>query len=208
MTKLSKMRSFKYYLFFALTMVFLRTHAQENATAPEQQGSLESGTIESQFDYLNSVSNNYQEYKVVRKAHLDRIKANITDSLRVFKDQIGTKDNQLTEQKSSIDQLNQELESTQAELQQALDMKDSFSFMGMYIEKSAYNSLVWGLVIILVLFLLYFIYRFKRNFAVTAELKQSLAEIREEFEQHRRNTLERERKLNRQLVDEMNKRKI
>ena len=208
MTKPTKMRSFKYHVLFVLTMIFWGAQAQENNTPPEQQGSLESGTIESQFDYLNSVSNNYQEYKVVRKAHLDRIQANVTDSLRVFKDQIETKNSQLTDQNSSIDQLNQELESTQAELQQALDMKDSFSFMGMSIEKTAYSSLVWGLVAILVLFLLYFIYRFKRNFSVTAELKQSLAEIREEFEQHRRNTLERERKLNRQLVDEMNKRKI
>src|SRR5690606_15281499 len=102
--------SFKYYVFFALTMIFLGAQAQENTAPPEQQGSLESGTIESQFDYLNSVSNNYQEYKVVRKAHLDRIQANVTDSLRVFKDQIDTKNNQLIEQNSSIDQLDQELE--------------------------------------------------------------------------------------------------
>jgi hypothetical protein len=40
---------------------------------------------------------------------------------------------------------------------------------------------------------------------VTAETKQSLEDLREEFELHRRNTLERERKLNRQLVDALNK---
>jgi hypothetical protein len=181
--------------------------AQEADTnAPE--GSLNSGTIESQFDYLNSVSNNFQEYKVIRKTNMDKIKGNVLDSLNVFKDQIATINTQLREQKASIDQLNTDLKSSQVELQEALDMKDSFYFMGMYIHKSTYNTLMWGIIILLSISLLFFIYRFKRSYSVTAEIKQNLIETRDEFELHRRNTLERERKLNRQLVDEMNKKKV
>lgn len=181
--------------------------AQDAETnAPE--GSLNGGTIESQFDYINSISNNFQDYKVVRRTNLDRIKANVLDSLKVFKDQIGTVNTRLNEQNASIDQLNNQLSTSQEELQEALDMKDSFYFMGMYIHKSTYNTMMWGIIILLGISLLFFIYRFKRNYSVTAEIRQNLAEIREEFENHRRNTLERERKLNRKLVDEMNKKKV
>lgn len=200
------MKIVKILLFFAIIIPIIATNAQQ---APQANpGSLESGTIQSQFDYINSVSNNYEEYKVVRRAHLDRIKSNVTDSLKVFKDQLVTLNNQLTEQKTSMDQLNGSLTTTQTELQAALDMKDSFSFMGLYIHKSTYTSMMWGIVIVLGVALLFFIYRFKRNYSVTAEIRKTLEETREEFEQHRRNTLERERKLNRQLVDEMNKRKV
>src|SRR5690606_27198721 len=143
-------------------------------------------------------------YKVVRRAHLNKIRANVLDSLKVFKDQLATVNSQLAEQQASTNELNSTLAASQAELQQALDMKDSFSFMGMYIHKSTYNNLMWGIVILLTVLLLFFIYRFKRSYAVTAEIKQTLHETQEEFELHRRNTLERERKLNRQLVDEMN----
>jgi hypothetical protein len=188
-------------------MTSLSVNAQETETkAPE--GSLNSGTIESQFEYINSTSNNFQEYKVVRRTHLDKIKANVLDSLKVFKDQVGIVNKQLTEQKASIDELNTQLTTSQAELQEALDMKESFTFLGMYIQKSTYNTMMWGIVILLGVSLLIFVYRFKRNYSVTAEVKQNLAEIREEFELHRRNTLERERKLNRKLVDEMNKKKV
>src|SRR5690606_30220388 len=121
--------------------------------------------------------------------HLDKIRANVTDSLKVFKDQLVTVNNQLAEQKASIDQLNNTLGTSQAELQQALDMKDSFSFMGMYIHKSNYNNLMWGMIVLLAVLLLFFIYRFKRSYAVTAEIKQTLHETQEEFELHRRNTL-------------------
>ena len=200
------MKTVKLLLFFAAMLPFIAANAQQ---APQTNiCSLDSGSIESQFDYINSVSNNFEEYKVVRRANLAKIRANVTDSLKVFKDQLGTLNNQLTEQKNSIDQLNGSLSTSQAELQQALDMKDSFSFLGMAIHKSTYNTMMWGIVIVLGILLLFFMYRFKRNYSVTAEIKQTLEETREEFELHRRNTLERERKLNRQLVDEMNKRKV
>lgn len=203
---LHPMKTVKLLLFFAAMLPFIAANAQQ---APQTNiGSLDSGSIESQFDYINSVSNNFEEYKVVRRANLAKIRANVTDSLKVFKDQLGTLNNQLTEQKNSIDQLNGSLSTSQAELQQALDMKDSFSFLGMAIHKSTYNTMMWGIVIVLGILLLFFMYRFKRNYSVTAEIKQTLEETREEFELHRRNTLERERKLNRQLVDEMNKRKV
>ena len=202
------MKIAKYLLFFAGIFSYAISHAQEVPAKTSPEGSLNSGTIESQFDYLNSISNNFQEYKVVKKANLDKIEGNVTDSLNVFKEQLVSINNQVKEQKAAIDQLNNDLKTSQSDLQQALDMKDSFSFMGMYIHKSTYNTLMWGLVILLAVALLFFIYRFKRNYSVTAEIKQSLMETREEFDLHRRNTLERERKLNRQLVDEMNKRKV
>ncbi|MEX2594187.1 MAG: hypothetical protein WD426_15550 [Anditalea sp.] len=201
------MKSIKCLSFFVCLLALSTTYAQVNPSTPPE-GSLNSGTIESQFEYLNSISNNYEDYKVIKRANLEKIKANITDSLNVLKDQLNTINNQLNEQQASIDQLNEGLQTSQSDLQQALDMKDSFFFMGMYIHKSTYNALMWGIVIILAISLLFFIYRFKRSYAVTAEIKQSLMETREEFEQHRRNTLERERKLNRQLVDEMNKKKV
>lgn len=194
--------------FVLLFFVLLPSVAFSQEAPKTDVGSLDSGTIESQFDYINSVSNNFEEYKVVRRSNLNKIKANVLDSLKVFKDQITTLDNQLGEQKTSMDQLNGNLTTTQAELQEALDMKDSFSFMGLYIHKSTYTTMMWGIVIVLGIALMFFIYRFKRNYSVTSEIRKNLEETREEFEQHRRNTLERERKLNRQLVDEMNKRKV
>lgn len=201
------MKLLKFLLFFVTTLPFtIATYGQE---APQKDpGSLDAGTIESQFEYINSVSNNYEDYKVVKRNNLDRIKTNVLDSLKMFKDQLADIKIQLEEQKSSTATLNDNLSASQAELQKAQEMKDSFSFMGMYIHKSNYNSLMWGLVILLTVLLLFFIYRFKRNYSITAEIRNTLEETREEFETHRRNTLERERKLNRQLVDELNKRKV
>ena len=55
--------------------------------------------------------------------------------------------------------------------------------------------------------LLFFIYKYRNSNAITKQSNKSLAEIEEEFEEHRRNALEREQKVRRQLQDMINEQK-
>lgn len=190
-------------LFIIISTLHFITSAPE---AFAQEEGLSGGSIKSQFDYLKSVSSNYQEYKVVRRSHLDQLEANIADSVNSFKRQITEINNQLREQKASIEQLNTEITQTNEELEDAISKKDSFYFFGTYVHKNLYNNLMWGAVILLAVVLAISYFRFKRSHIITAETRKRLEEIQEEYEQHRKNTLERERKLNRQLVDALNKR--
>lgn len=162
------------------------------------------GTIQEQFEYLKKISSNYQEYKVVKRTELDLLQANISDSIARYQGVIQELNATLQENKNQIDQLNQEMRSTHDQLEQAIAERDSFRIFGLLLHKQLYVNLVWGIMALLLLILLVSFIRFKRSHRVTAETKQSLEDLREEFEQHRRNTLERERKLNRQLVDALN----
>lgn len=171
-----------------------------------QEEGLDKGTISSQFEYIKNVSTNYQEYKVVKRSHLDKLEANINDTIATFHRQLAELKSQIVDQKASIDQLNQEMAGTNEQLADALEQRDSFSFFGMYIHKNLYNNLMWGAIVLLAVILVISYFRFRRSHVVTAETKKRLDEIQEEYEQYRKNTLERERKLNRQLVDALNKR--
>ncbi|WP_228527532.1 hypothetical protein [Pararhodonellum marinum] len=199
------MKNFKLITLLACLLFSLHAFAQEEESI-ESPGSLNEGTIESQFDYLNRISNNYQDYKVIKRVNIDKIRKNISDSLNVFRNEIIAKNTQIKDQKAQLDQLNANIDNLEQNLQETIEIKDSFSFMGMHIHKSTYSKLMWILVFILLGTLLFFLYLYNRSHSVTAEIKRTLDETKEEFEQHRKNTLERERKLNRQLVDEMNKR--
>ena len=79
------------------------------------------------------------------------------------------------------------------------------ALFGIAMSKSGYNVLMWSIIAGLLAFLLFFIFRFKNSNAITKEAKQKLTEVEEEFEEHRRNALEREQKVRRQLQDELNK---
>ena len=195
-----------FLLSFLACFVFSQSSFAQEET--QEEGSLSSGTISSQFDYLHSVSNNFQEYKVVKKTNLDKIQKNITDSLNVYKNQISEINQELAAQKAQIQQFDSRISIAEKDKEEALAAKDNFAIFGMPIHKTAYSNLMWGIVIFLGLALIFFLYQYKRSHKVTSETIRTLEETKEEFDQHRKNTLERERKLNRQLVDEMNKRQI
>lgn len=186
-------------------IIFMFTVSFNLSSAIAQETGLEGGSIKSQFEYINTVSTNYQEYKVIRKTQLDQLESNIIDSIGAYQKQIADVNVQLNDQKSSIEGLNAEIIKTNESLEEAISQKDSFSFMGFYLHKNLYNNLVWGLIIALTLILIISYFRFRRSHVVTAVTKKRLDEVQREYEQHRKNTLERERKLNRQLVDALNK---
>ena len=185
--------------------IFMLTAAVQITGAFAQENGLDGGSIKSQFDYIKDVSTNYQDYKVIKRAQLDQLESNITDSISAYQKQIAAINTQLNEQKASIEGLKAEITRTNEALEEAISQKDSFSFFGTYLHKNLYNNLMWGLIIALALILIISYFRFKRSHVITADTKKRLDEVQEEYEQHRKNTLERERKLNRQLVDALNK---
>lgn len=201
------MQNIKFIAFFSFVL-FSFTLSAQNTPPPAQvpKGSLSSGTLDSQFGYMLSISNSFQDFKVVRKTNLEKFRSNVSDSLNNFKSQISSGNAQLTKQKARIDSLQSGIQTAQNNLEEALNSKDNFSVLGVPIHKVTYSLIMWGLVIVLASALFFFIYRHRQSHVVTIDTRHALEELRQEFDLHRKKAMEREQKLNRQLVDEMNKR--
>ncbi|WP_192347637.1 hypothetical protein [Algoriphagus sp. Y33] len=167
----------------------------------EEKGSLKSGTIDSQFDYIYSVSNNFQEYKVVKRTNLDQLKSNILDSMRTMRTEVGDLKLLIVSEKDSIKNLNAILAIAETEKQEAIAEKDNFSFLGMGIHKAVYSSMMWIVVAVLAGALAIFSFQYFSSFKKIRKAQKDLAEVQEEFDNHRKNMLDRERKLKRELVD-------
>ncbi|WP_236959739.1 tRNA (guanine-N1)-methyltransferase [Joostella atrarenae] len=186
---------------FSISVVF----AQEKE---DKELSLTEGSIDNQFEYIFEKANNYQDYKVVKINWLQLLKKNTLDSVARLEKELHTSEELTSNQKSTIDNLNKELASTNEQLATVTEQKDSISFFGALINKPAYKGIMWGIVALLALILGFFIYKYKNANTVTQEARKSLAELEEEYEEHRRKALEREQKARRQLQDEINKQKL
>lgn len=175
----------------------------------EQESSLEGGTIESQFEFLYRKSGNYnaegRRYEVVRRIQLDKIRDNILDSLNKARAEARELNATITRQDGTIEDLNGKLENTTNQLSDVTAEKDSMSFFGVQVSKITYNLILWTIIGALLLFLLLFIYKYRRSNVLTQEAKVKLADVEAEYEDHRRKALEREQKISRQLQDEINK---
>lgn len=79
------------------------------------------------------------------------------------------------------------------------------SFFGMRMSKASFQTLFWCIIAILLIGLLFFIFKFKNSNAITREVNNKFSELESEFEEYRRKAIEKEQKMGRQLLDERNK---
>jgi predicted nucleic acid-binding Zn-ribbon protein len=188
----------KHLVFLALTVTLLSGQLLAQET---KENALQSGTIDEQFDYIYGASNNYQEYKVVRRSFLDRLKSNMLDSIQTMRGEVLELKKDVQTRQDSIRSIQNLLAQTESEKQEAIAAKDNFNFLGLGIQKGVYSTFMWILVGALAAALALFSFKYFRSFSKIKKAEKDLAELQEEFEQHRKNTLERERKLKRELID-------
>ncbi len=171
------------------------------------KGSLTSGTIESQFDYIYAKSYSYKDTKSVKKGDLQKIKSNVLDSINNLKKELNDTKLVVKTQNSEIINLKTDLKTTNDNLTGVTKEKDNIKFLGFPMTKAGYNTLLWSIITGLLVFLIFFIYKFKASNTITNQANGILADTEAEFETYKATALEREQKVRRELQDELNKQK-
>ncbi|HHC80075.1 MAG TPA: tRNA (guanine-N1)-methyltransferase, partial [Flavobacteriia bacterium] len=139
--KLSKIFISFIFLLFTSLIAF-----SQNAGSAANEGSLNSGNIESQFDYLYKKSfkwtdpNTGQRYKTVKVNHLFKFKNNILDSLKSGRKKLLDIQKVVAAQKSEIEALKLELGTINKKLGSVTEEKDSIRFLGIPLSKASYNT--------------------------------------------------------------------
>lgn len=196
------MKTIRHYLLAICAIATLSIQAQET----ESNGPL---SLENQIDEIIEGSGNYnakgKSYEVVERSKLTTLRGNVKKRIDGLQGEITSLKGEIATQKSKIDELTKSLGDTEATLTATNEEKDSMNFFGTLMSKSAYSTMMWSIVGILLLGLLFFIYRFKNSNAVTKESRYKLDEVEADFDEYRKTALEKEQKLGRQLQDERNK---
>ncbi len=161
--------------------------------------------VEDEFTRIIEGSNDYQGFKVVDYNDLIKLKKSTANFIEELNNEIVTQKNAISQQQSEIANLKSELEKTQKDLVEVTADKDAITFLGMPFSKGTYMGLMWGIVAILILLLIFFIFRFKKSHVQTSEAKNNLIETEREFEDYKAKALVKEQRLGRLLQDERNK---
>lgn len=206
------MKAFKIFTFALFMFCGLSNLQAQNTTTQEDELSLDESSINDQFEYVLRKSGDFRGldgkmYESVKRSNIITLQKHTNDTLNMFRKELEETQATVDTQSKEIEDLKTNLTNTQGTLDKTNKEKDSMSLFGIQMSKTNYNILLWSIIGILLGMLLLFVYKFKNSNAVTKEAKNNLAEIEEEFEEHRRNALEREQKVRRQLQDELNKQK-
>ena len=191
----------KMKLFFTSILLILNVQinfSQENYT-------IEPKTIEGQFDKIFKVSATFQNYKIVGKDEFLSLKKNVLDSVKKFRKAFVNIENLLKNERENIAYLNETLTQKTLELDNALFKENSISLFGAPLNKFTYSFILWTIIIGFGAGIVFFVFKFLKSNVIAKQAQDSLLIVEEEFEIHRKNSIEREQKLRRQLQDEINK---
>ena len=162
-------------------------------------------TLQEQFVFLKEESNTYKDKKIIRETELNRFWTNVRDSLSQVHQQLALTKNNINAQKSEIDTLNAKLESQRQMVEDSEHASTHISVMGIDILKNNFLSFFWITASVLTLLLLGALYQYRHSKMVTSKTQYNLRAIQRELEDFRKKSLEKERKLRRELQTERNR---
>ncbi|MDY0090342.1 MAG: tRNA (guanine-N1)-methyltransferase [Flavobacteriaceae bacterium] len=198
------MQKIKYVLVLLFSGCFVSGFSQET----DSPGSLSlRGNLDEQFDFVFQKSNSYQEYRVVRKDYLLHLKKSSTDSLKKYKTELGEFKTKINVQQAEKDTLQHRLDRTNTSLEAMKVERNNISLFGVQVSKSAYNSLMIGIIGVLVFLLTILLIRFKSSYRLSKESESNYLKLESDFEEFKRKAMEKEQQLGRKLQDEINKQK-
>ena len=190
-----------------ILLVAILTKTLFNLAAQDQpeKTNWDKGNVENQFEYVFDKASKYEDYKVIKIVNLNALRAHVLDSLKGVKKKLRETQKIVLGKNVQIDSLKSQLQGTNDQLTTVIKEKNAVSFLGISMAKQYYNSLVWTIIIGLFTVMSVFVFLFRRSNIVTTETKASLLETKQELEAHRKRALEREEKLSRKYLDELNK---
>lgn len=175
-------------LVIASLVVLFLTGSSAYSQVGNNKTPLDTAGIKAQMDYVFDKANTYNEYKVIKTASLYKLKKNINDSILAAKKEISQDKVLIAEKNNTIDTLQNQLQVTQANLDEAVETKNSLSFLGIQMDKTYYNSLMWTILAVLAIMLGIVTMMFKRSNAVTSKTRAELDEVKNEYDEYRNNT--------------------
>lgn len=135
----------------------------------------------------------------LEEIQMDKFYRAIKDSIAVFDKKILVSEKQIVSQQNELNAKNTQIEETQVKLDESVKRVNSIRVFGLDINKSAYTFFMYMLTLGLavlsgIVFLL-----FKRSNKITRATKKEYSELKQEFELHRKSSMDRYTKINTEL---------
>lgn len=156
-------------------------------------------TLAQQYVVFKKNLNFWSGSYFLKEAQLAEFYNALTDSISLLTKEVLDNKNQVLSLQNELNAKIEEIEKIQVELDKSIKQVNSIRVFGMNVNKSVYSLTMYLFILgVLVLagmvFLLY-----KRSNKITLHTKNEFIELKEEFEIHKKNSLERYTKMNMEL---------
>jgi len=174
-----------------------------NLITKSQTTSINQGSISDRFDYVIKNSEVINDTRIIKNWWIFALKNSVNDTIKELKEEIINIKKNSTKYQTKIDSLTNLLSHLNSYINELENNKNKISLLGIPINKKNYNKIMFNIIALLIFISLILFVIYKRNNKLTKRYINDLNELREEFENYRKRTLEREQKIVREMYDEI-----
>ena len=161
-------------LFIIIAVLLFKPALTSGQALPEI---LTTGTVKEQIDYVSDRTRIYDNFRAVREDMFQAITKNALDTLASTRSDILLLTGEGRKLNLRIDSLKRLLGDTRNELEEITKNKNSIEVMGVMLNKTTYNLMMWGLAGVLIMLLIIGWLSFKRSLVITRDTKKELEEL-------------------------------
>ncbi len=184
---------------FTLLLILLISIASTSFAKKDINAWKKEKTLNQQYVVFKENLNFWNGSYFLKEAQLTQFFSAVTDSIAVLEKEVLDNKNQIVSLQNELNTKIKEVGKIQAELNASIKRVNSITIFGMNINKSVY-SLIMYLFILGVLMLTGMVFLlYKRSNKITRYTKNEFNELKEEFEMHKKNSLDRYTKMNMEL---------
>ena len=184
----------KISILFLLTTALLQALTLPGLKAQTSEQVFREETINDQFRYIGEKTKIYENYRAIREDMFQNLSRNVRDTLTSIKNSVSSVRSANLQLTEKVDSLTSVLLQTQSQLEEETKTKNSLKFLGINIRKTAYNIIMWGVVVILGAMLAAGYRSFKNNRDTAISASSELENLKTEYEEFRKKArMEREK---------------
>ncbi|MBN2636720.1 MAG: hypothetical protein JXR61_10655 [Prolixibacteraceae bacterium] len=155
--------------------------------------------IEQQFEVFKKNLNFWDGNYFLNEKQLTDYYRAFADTVAALESAIATNVTTIQELRNELRTTNAELDDTKLELEDSIKNRNSISMFGLNIDKGFYTMLMSLIILTLVILLIVVYYLYKRSNTITVQTKKDYADLKQEFDTHKKDSLDRYTKINMEL---------
>lgn len=168
-------------------------------------GQVSSPSLNQKWNRVMDKAETYQHYKVVKITDINETWRAVQDTIQGLKSQLKEERAVIVHQKEQIGSLQKQVKEVQAKLDEVTKDVESIKFLGMEVNKYSYGNTLWIIIGIVLAGCAVLFFLFNNSNRVTNQKINEYETLFSEFEEYKKNALEKERKLKRDLQTHINK---
>lgn len=181
-------------LFILLVTISLTSFAQKDINAWKNEKD-----IEQQYQVFKKNLNYWNGNYFLSETQLNEYYRAFSDSVEVLEKKNEDKSATIKELQGQLSSTNSQLENTKADLDSSVKNRNSIEVFGQKIDKSIYTLIMSFIIFALIVLLVILYLMYNRSNKITVRAKKDYADLKDEFEEHKKDALDRYTKINMEL---------